>query len=277
MAKYKVVKTVWSGRPNEIKIGTIIDGIDEGDKKYITINAKDKSGKPIKAKYGREAFEEIKESKKEETITTSQTVPATGDSGKMLTILSSVGALAGLGVAYYRKSGVKGYIGYFILGSIVGSIVAHIVKPKGVSSLNLDMKQDILSSSVGDATSSDDIGQQYTLLSPYKAMDSKTMKDVDFNQGTVFVKKVDKNATNINMQTAVKVNVAPSSNEEYVIPVAILKKTGGELSKFGKVKKLFTDMASNPPKNQEEADARAAKFGVTKEDIVEYSSKQNKL
>lgn len=49
---------------------------------------------------------------------------------KGLYIASSIGALAGLGFAHYRKSSVKGYIGYFILGSIVGSLFYHVIKPK---------------------------------------------------------------------------------------------------------------------------------------------------
>lgn len=35
-------------------------------------------------------------------------------------------------------------------------------------------------------------------------------------------------------------------------------------------------MASNPPKTQAEAEARAAKFGLTKADITAYNAKQNK-
>jgi uncharacterized membrane protein YeaQ/YmgE (transglycosylase-associated protein family) len=57
-------------------------------------------------------------------------VAAANSSENTLVIASSVGALAGLGFAFYRKSSVGGYIGYFILGSIVGSLIAHVIKPK---------------------------------------------------------------------------------------------------------------------------------------------------
>lgn len=93
--------------------------------------------------------------------------------------------------------------------------------------ITLDFKQDTVASSGGDAKDTDVIGQQYTLLSRYKAMNTKTMEDVDFRQGIVFVKKADRNGTNMNMQDAVKVFVAPSGTDEFVIPTTILKKSGG--------------------------------------------------
>jgi len=153
--------------------------------------------------------------------------------------------------------------------------------------ITLDTKQDTVASSGGDASDTDAIGQQYTLLTAYKAMNTKTMKNVDFkgadknNTGTIFVKKADRNGSNINMQDAIKVFVAPSGTDEYVIPVTILKKSGGGAStssgnKDAQVVKLFADMASNPPKTQAEAEARAAKYGVTRADVAAYNAKQSK-
>jgi hypothetical protein len=46
--------------------------------------------------------------------------------------------IVGLGYAFYKKSGVLGYIGYGLLGSIVGISVAMIVYPNqdGLSDTN---------------------------------------------------------------------------------------------------------------------------------------------
>lgn len=53
---------------------------------------------------------------------------------KRVQILSPIGLAAGLGFAYYKKSSVKGYIGYGILFSLVGTIIAvasmKVVPPK---------------------------------------------------------------------------------------------------------------------------------------------------
>lgn len=43
--------------------------------------------------------------------------------GKSVQVGSGVGALLGLGVGFYRKSGVSGYIGYAVLFSILGGII----------------------------------------------------------------------------------------------------------------------------------------------------------
>ena len=71
---------------------------------------------------------------------------------KGLYIASSVGALAGLGFAHYRKSSVKGYIGYFILGSIVGSLFYNVVKPKS-NAVTTDSSTDKDSSGASTSTS----------------------------------------------------------------------------------------------------------------------------
>ena len=152
---------------------------------------------------------------------------------------------------------------------------------KKLFSITPDAKQDTVASSGGDAKDTDVIGQQYTLLTNYKAINTKTFKDVDFKGKTIFVKKADRNGTSMNMQDAVKVFVAPSGTDEYVIPTTILKKSGGGAStsngnKDVQVVKLFADFAANPPKSEAEAKERAAKYGLTKDDITAYNAKQNK-
>jgi hypothetical protein len=42
-------------------------------------------------------------------------------------VASSIGALAGLGYAFSRKKGFWGYAGFFLLGSIAGSLVGNII------------------------------------------------------------------------------------------------------------------------------------------------------
>jgi len=55
-------------------------------------------------------------------------VAQASSSDKTLTILSTIGALGGLYYAFSKKSGVGGYIGYVLLGGLVGSLIANVVK-----------------------------------------------------------------------------------------------------------------------------------------------------
>jgi hypothetical protein len=41
-----------------------------------------------------------------------------------------IGLAVGLGFAYYRKSGFGGYVGYAILGSIIGQVAYNLIKKK---------------------------------------------------------------------------------------------------------------------------------------------------
>jgi hypothetical protein len=92
------------------------------------------------------------------------------------------------------------------------------------NSITLNVKQDTVTSSGGDAKGDDEIGQKYTLLRPYNAMTAKTFKNVDLNKGTVFFKKSDRNGTMLNGQDAIGVFLAPSGEDEFIIPTTILKK-----------------------------------------------------
>jgi hypothetical protein len=44
--------------------------------------------------------------------------------------------------------------------------------------------------------------------------------------------------------------------------------------KFDRVRELWKSFAANPPKTKEEAEATAAKFGVTRQDIDDYNALQ---
>jgi hypothetical protein len=60
--------------------------------------------------------------------------PSSSTSLKGKMTLPFIGAMAGLAIAYYRKSGVFGYVGFFILGTVAGSLVNVVVqKGKGKS------------------------------------------------------------------------------------------------------------------------------------------------
>ena len=167
----------------------------------------------------------------------------------------------------------------WIIGIVSFIGLAILTRKWWMPKVTIEANQDTVASSGGDASDTDTIGQQYTLLTSYKAMNTKTMKDVDFKTGTIFVKKADRNGSNINTQEAIKVFVAPSGTDEYIIPSTILKKSVGSAStssgnKDAQVVKLFADMAAKPPKSQAEAESRAAKYGLTKADITAYNEKQ---
>jgi hypothetical protein len=148
--KYKFLVDLWKGTPAESKVGDIREGVDMGSSSSkgknirFTIQNNAPKDSPIFKKYGatlqvvgtlgRNVEEVIETPQNADTTTSTATfgsfnIPSVG-SDKTVLIASSIGALAGLGWAYKKQSGVLGYIGYFLLGSIAGSLVAHIIKPK---------------------------------------------------------------------------------------------------------------------------------------------------
>lgn len=50
--------------------------------------------------------------------------------GKSLQVGGAIGTLAGLGIGFYRKSGVSGYIGYAVLFGIVGAVIGGYIGGK---------------------------------------------------------------------------------------------------------------------------------------------------
>jgi len=117
--------------------------------------------------------------------------------------------------------------------SLIGvSLIAVAIKdwlmPKSVGNqqnagITLELKQDKVAPSGGDASFKDEIGQKYILTADYNAMqnNSKTINTADFKKGSPFEKKSDKNLTTINGQNAVIVFAGSSS---YGIPTTLLKK-----------------------------------------------------
>ena len=45
-------------------------------------------------------------------------------------VASSIGALAGLGYAFAQKKQFWGYVGFFVLGSIAGTLVGNVISSK---------------------------------------------------------------------------------------------------------------------------------------------------
>jgi DNA-binding helix-hairpin-helix protein with protein kinase domain len=81
--------------------------------------------------------------------------------------------------------------------------------------------------------------------------------------------------------TAKSINVSETNplanNIDKAITADIKDKTtikAGDSSKDVTIKKFFADMMANPPKSEQEAMARATKFGLTKADIDAYNAKQ---
>jgi hypothetical protein len=48
-------------------------------------------------------------------------------------IIPSIGALAGLGYAFMTKKSFWGYVGFFALGAITGSLVSNIISGNNAS------------------------------------------------------------------------------------------------------------------------------------------------
>jgi hypothetical protein len=61
--------------------------------------------------------------------------------GNKKQMIQTAFTLAGLGYAFSKKSGVGGYIGYAILGSVVGYFVGNLVFPSNNSPQIVEFKE----------------------------------------------------------------------------------------------------------------------------------------
>lgn len=133
MAKFKVIKDIKSSQGGNFYQGEIIEGTDvpklEG---FVEVKRKsniaDKNTLMIDFD-----IERVDDSTPLYNIETNPAdfkvaVAQASSSDKTLTILSTIGALGGLYYAFSKKSGVGGYIGYVLLGGLVGSLIANVVK-----------------------------------------------------------------------------------------------------------------------------------------------------
>lgn len=118
MSKYKILK-VSSTIKSPYKVGDVVNGTPSSNGSIINVVSSSSPG----VTYG---F-----STKDVSIVDEKNLMLNSISdNKIIIISSSIGALAGLGFAYHKKSKFWGYVGYFILGNIVGSLVGNIIKPK---------------------------------------------------------------------------------------------------------------------------------------------------
>ena len=134
MAKYKILQDVESAEGGKFFKGEVLEGrINPKIDGFIIFKRKNNFG-------GENTLFKTEIEKVDDS--TPLTNPAdfkgaleeSNKADKTLTILSTIGGLAGLYYAYSKKKGMWGYVGFMVLGGIVGSLVANVVtkmkKPK---------------------------------------------------------------------------------------------------------------------------------------------------
>lgn len=133
MEKFKVIKNVKSAQGGNFYQGEIIEGIENPTMKdFVEVKRKSNFGEKNTLIIGFD-IDPVDNSTPLFNIDTNPSdyknvILKESSSDKTLTILSTIGALGGLYLAYSKKSGVGGYIGYVLLGGLVGSLLANVVK-----------------------------------------------------------------------------------------------------------------------------------------------------
>ena len=133
MAKYRVIKDVKSAQGGNFYKGEVIEGTESPTLKgFVEFNRKSN----FRNKNNLILDFDIEQVDNETPLYNIDTNPVeyksavakSSSSDKTLTILSTIGAFGGLYYAFSKKSGVGGYIGYMLLGGLVGSLLANVVK-----------------------------------------------------------------------------------------------------------------------------------------------------
>lgn len=112
--------------------GEILEG-DYFDKNKMMLNLKNRNGDKISPAPFSKDFEKVDDAIPVLYKTKEELKVLEGGNNKRevgIRIASTVGALAGLGFAFYKKKKFWGYVGYFILGSIATSLAYQVVVPK---------------------------------------------------------------------------------------------------------------------------------------------------
>ena len=112
--------------------GEILEG-DYFDKNKMMLNLKNRNGDEIHPIPFSKDFEKVDDSTPVLYKTKEELKVLDGGNSKReagIKIASTIGALAGLGLAYHKKKKFWGYVGYFILGSIVTSLTYQVIVPK---------------------------------------------------------------------------------------------------------------------------------------------------
>lgn len=127
MTKLKAKEDIDLMMLGTIKAGSVIENISTDDKK---ISFKDKDGSTItfdKTEYISKFVGVPDNTPTSVNFVKSAPVEILDSSvktfGKSLQLGGTIGTLAGLGIGFYRKSGVSGYIGYAVLFGIVGAVI----------------------------------------------------------------------------------------------------------------------------------------------------------
>ena len=131
--KYKILITNKFSEP-PFKVGDIVEGTVTVDSDGFLLVKKDFGGKNVQFQFDKGEFQEVNQEKSSSNSTLDKDLNNSNKADKKLTILSTIGGLAGLYYAYSKKKSFWGYIGFMILGGIAGSLVANVVtkmkKPK---------------------------------------------------------------------------------------------------------------------------------------------------
>ena len=133
MAKFKVIKDIKSSQGGNFYQGEIIEGTPNSKLEgFVDFKRKSNFGDKNDLILDFD-IERVDDSTPLYNIETNPAdfkvaVAQASSSDKTLTILSTIGALGGLYYAFSKKSGVGGYIGYVLLGGLVGSLIANVVK-----------------------------------------------------------------------------------------------------------------------------------------------------
>lgn len=127
MKKLKANKDVVIPIMGTLKSGSVINNIST-DSKNISFKDKEGATYTIGAKDFSSSFDSVPDETAENVVLEKSKLNKDITSGvesfgRGIQIGGGLGLLGGLGLAYYRKSGVGGYIGWGILLSLVGSIV----------------------------------------------------------------------------------------------------------------------------------------------------------
>ena len=133
MAKFKVINDGKSTQGGNFYKGEVIEGTESPTLKgFVKVNRKSDFGNDNSLMIGFD-IQPVDASTPLYNIDTNPAdfkgaVAQASSSDKTLTILSTIGSLGGLYYAYSKKSGVGGYIGFMLLGGLVGSLLASVVK-----------------------------------------------------------------------------------------------------------------------------------------------------
>ena len=133
MAKFRVIKDVKSAQGGNFYKGEVIEGTESPELKgFIEFNRKSNFRNKNNLMLDFD-IEQVDNAIPLYNIDTNpadfkNAVATASSSDKTLTILSTIGAFGGLYYAFSKKSGVGGYIGYMLLGGLVGSLLANVVK-----------------------------------------------------------------------------------------------------------------------------------------------------